>query len=304
MRSRELGYRVLGRRLDYVLHLRPAEWPIVAVHAATGAVLATGLSALPGADLRPVWLGIALWVVCLNGGTLAINSAFDRDEGDIAYLRAPPNPPPHLFTFGAALMVFGLGVAAALPLVYWQAYACCVGLSILYSVPPMRLKAVAGIDWFINMWGFGTITPFAGWAATGLPITGVGEIVLLAFCPLFAGLYPLTQLYQLEEDRRRGDRTLASALGPRGSLALSIGSVVLAFALLLWAAVGAGWANLPDGFFRAALLFIAAATWTLILLPWFRDAERLEPRSHERRMYLALLAWAVTDAAVIYGFGR
>ena len=206
MRSRELGYRVLGRRLDYVLHLRPAEWPIVAVHAATGAVLAIGLPALALTDIRTVLLGIGLWVVCLNGGTLAINSAFDRDEGDIAYLRAPPNPPPHLFTFGAALMVFGLGVAAALPLVYWQAYACCVGLSVLYSVPPMRLKAVAGIDWFINMWGFGTITPFAGWAATGLPVTGVGETVLLAFCPLFAGLYPLTQLYQLEEDRRRGDR--------------------------------------------------------------------------------------------------
>ena len=304
MRSRELGYRVLGRRLDYVLHLRPAEWPIVAVHAATGAVLAIGLPALALTDIRTVLLGIGLWVVCLNGGTLAINSAFDRDEGDIAYLRAPPNPPPHLFTFGAALMVFGLGVAAALPLVYWQAYACCVGLSVLYSVPPMRLKAVAGIDWFINMWGFGTITPFAGWAATGLPVTGVGETVLLAFCPLFAGLYPLTQLYQLEEDRRRGDRTLASALGPRGSVALSIGSVVLAFALFIWASIHAGWAGLPDGFFRAGLLFAAAATWTLILLPWFRDADRLTPQSHERRMYLALLAWAVTDAAVIYGFGR
>lgn len=304
MRSRELGYRVLGRRLDYVLHLRPAEWPIVAVHAATGAVLALGLPALPVTDLRPVLLGIGLWVVCLNGGTLAINSAFDRDEGDIAYLRAPPNPPPHLFTFGAALMVFGLGVAAALPLVYWQAYACCVGLSVLYSVPPMRLKAVAGIDWFINMWGFGTITPFAGWVATGLSVTSVGETILLAFCPLFAGLYPLTQLYQLDEDRRRGDRTLASVLGPRGSVALSIGSVLLAFALFLFGAVQARWADLEDGFFRAALLFAAAAIWTLVLLPWFRDAERLEPKSHERRMYLALLAWAVTDAAVIYGFGR
>lgn len=304
MRSRELGYRVLGRRLDYVLHLRPAEWPIVAVHAATGAVLALGLPALPVTDLRPVLLGIALWVVCLNGGTLAINSAFDRDEGDIAYLRAPPNPPPHLFTFGAALMVFGLGVAAALPLVYWQAYACCVGLSVLYSVPPMRLKAVAGIDWFINMWGFGTITPFAGWVATGFSVTSVGETILLAFCPLFAGLYPLTQLYQLDEDRRRGDRTLASVLGPRGSVALSIGSVLLAFALFLFGAVQARWADLEDGFFRAALLFAAAAIWTLVLLPWFRDADRLEPRSHERRMYLALLAWAVTDAAVIYGFGR
>lgn len=304
MNGRALGYRLLGRRLDYVLHLRPAEWPVVLVHAATGAVLAVTLPGVAGADLRGVWLGLALWVVCLNGGTLAINSAFDRDEGDIAYLKSPPDPPPHLFTFGAALMVFGLGVAAALPIMYWQAYACCVGLSLLYSVPPVRLKAVAGIDWFINMWGFGTLTPFAGWASTGQPVTPTGEIVLLAFCPLFAGLYPLTQIYQLEEDRQRGDRTLASVLGPRGSLGLAIGSVVLAFTMLLWAAVRAGWGGYADGFVRGGFLFAAAGAWAMVLLPWFRDAESLPARAHERRMYLGLLAWAVTDAAVIYGFGR
>ena len=68
------------------------------------------------------------------------------------------------------------------------------------------------------MWGFGTLTPFAGWAATGLPLDMARGLVLLAFCPLFAALYPLTQLYQLEEDTRRGDRTLACVLGVRRSL--------------------------------------------------------------------------------------
>jgi len=63
----------------------------------------------------------------------------------------------------------------------------------------------------INMWGFGTLTPFAAWAATGRPLDAGHALVLLGFCPLFAGLYPLTQLYQVEEDRRRGDRTLPSS---------------------------------------------------------------------------------------------
>ncbi|HEX9894650.1 MAG TPA: UbiA family prenyltransferase [Gemmatimonadales bacterium] len=301
---RQLGYRLFGRRLDYLLHLRPAEWPIVAVHAATGAVLAVSLPGLEQFDLRQVLLGIGLWVVCLNGGTLAVNSAFDHDEGDIAYLRAPPDPPPHLFTFGTALMVFGLGAAAALPALYWQAYASCMGLSILYSVPPIRLKSVAGIDWFINMWGFGTLTPFAGWAASGLPISRAGEIVLLGFCPLFAGLYPLTQLYQADEDRRRGDRTLASVLGPRASLVLSFWAVALAFGLFGWAGLEAGWMDQPDGLLRLGLLLAGAVTWGLVLLPWLKHATQLTPRSHQRRMYAALVAWAVTDGAVIYGFGR
>ena len=106
---RQTGYRLLGQRFDYLLHTRPAEWPIVAAHTAVGYLLAVGLQgAARGDRLGPALLGITLWVVCLNGGTLALNSAFDRDEGDVAYLRQPPAPPAHLAGFGLALMLAGL----------------------------------------------------------------------------------------------------------------------------------------------------------------------------------------------------
>jgi len=158
-RARQAGYRVLGPRLDYLLHTRPIEWPIVAAHTSVGYLLAVGLrSAVQSERLGPALLGTALWVVCLNGGTLALNSAYDRDEADIAYLRQPPRPPSHLGGFGLALMVAGLIGATLLPLGYRAAYAGCLVLSLLYSVPPIRLKAVPGADWIINMWGFGTIT--------------------------------------------------------------------------------------------------------------------------------------------------
>ena len=32
--GRTLGYRVLGPAFDYLLHLRPAEWPVIAAHTA------------------------------------------------------------------------------------------------------------------------------------------------------------------------------------------------------------------------------------------------------------------------------
>jgi len=41
--GRAAGYRLLGTRLDYLLHLRPAEWPIMAAHTAVGYLLAVGL---------------------------------------------------------------------------------------------------------------------------------------------------------------------------------------------------------------------------------------------------------------------
>ena len=42
--AREAGYRLFGRRFDYLLHLRPAEWPIMAAHTAVGYFLAVGLA--------------------------------------------------------------------------------------------------------------------------------------------------------------------------------------------------------------------------------------------------------------------
>src|SRR6476620_3135250 len=53
-RVRRLGYRVVGGRLDYLLHLRPAEWPIMAAHTALGYVLAVGLAGVArGVALAP-----------------------------------------------------------------------------------------------------------------------------------------------------------------------------------------------------------------------------------------------------------
>jgi 4-hydroxybenzoate polyprenyltransferase len=298
--ARETGYRLLGRRLDYLLHLRPAEWPIMAAHTLLGYLLAVGLAgALAGERLAAGLLGVFLWVVCLNGGTLALNSAFDRDEGDVAYLRSPPPPPPRLAGFSLALMGTGQLAAFALPPRYAAVYAVCFVLSVLYSVPPFRLKSVAGADWLINMWGFGTLTPYAGWAATGIPLDPPRALVLLAFCPLFAALYPLTQLYQAEEDARRGDRTFAIVLGIRRSLDLALLAALLAFGLFAAAAVSAGWSPAGARIWRWMLLGLALAAWLGVLLPWRRAGAGMTSAQHQRGMYRALGAWAITDVVIL-----
>ena len=303
---RRLGYRVLGRSLDYLLHLRPAEWPIMAGHTMLGAVLALGLAGfLRGEQVGAVLLGLVLWVVALNGGTLAINSAFDRDEGDVAYLRRPPPPPRGLFGFGMGLMVLGLVLAAALlPFRFALFYTACLVMSVLYSVPPVRLKAVAGADWVINLVGFGTLTPLAGWASTGVPLSRWGLLLAIGFGALFAALYPLTQLYQFDEDSRRGDRTFALAVGKKASLGIAIGCVVVAFGIFAWAVQAHGG---NGGGARGPRVWIALAValggWLLVLLPWRRNVEDMPPAAHQRGMHLALAAWAVTDVAVLIGWG-
>ena len=295
---RQWGYRLLpGDLFSYVLHMRPAEWPIMAGHTILGYVLAVGLKgAGSGERFLPALLALVVWVIFLNGGTLAINSVFDKDEGDIGYLNAPPPLPEHLLAFSLLLLSAGQLLALALPPAFRVAYAICFILSILYSVPPFRFKAVAGVDWLINMWGFGTLTPFAAWAATGRPLDAGHALVLLAFCPLFAGLYPLTQLYQLEEDRRRGDRTLALLLGLRASLSVAIACTLLAFALFGWAALVLGE--------PAWWLLVPLAAWLVVLVPWYRRRDTLGRAAHQRGMYRALAAWGLTDLTVLVVFAR
>jgi 4-hydroxybenzoate polyprenyltransferase len=158
------------------------------------------------------------------------------------------------------------------------------------------------MDWLINMWGFGTFTPYAGWAATGVPVDLSHGLVLLAFCPLFAALYPLTQIYQLEEDTRRGDRTLATALGVRGSLNTATAALAAAFALLTAAGARAGW-GIGPGLWRWPALALALIAWRVVLLPWRREAGEYGTAEHQRGMYRALAAWAVTDVVVLVTFG-
>ncbi|HEV8613052.1 MAG TPA: hypothetical protein VGQ73_06045, partial [Gemmatimonadales bacterium] len=69
--SRALGYRLLGRGFDYLLHLRPAEWPILAMHLLTGAALSLGLRGLlTRAHAGALLTGGLAVVIGLNGGTL------------------------------------------------------------------------------------------------------------------------------------------------------------------------------------------------------------------------------------------
>lgn len=298
-RLRSLGYRILpGDGFSYLLHLRPREWPIMAAHTALGFILANGvLGVVRGEHFGALAAGLFIWVVLGNGGTLAINSAYDQDDGDIGYLDAPPKPPKHLARVAFWLMAAGQCLAAFLPPGFALAYAACFVMSMIYSVPPIRLKAKAGADWVINMIGFGTLTPYAGWAITGRPLSLGMAVVLWSFCALFASLYPLTQIYQFEEDAKRGDRTLALMLGMRGSLIVAVVAAVVAFAMLAWAGNRAALAVWQWG-----ALGVAAASWAAVLLPWLLRHERMTPAEHQRGMYAALTAWAVTDLAVIAAF--
>ena len=170
-------------------------------------------------------------------------------------------------------------------------------MSLAYSVPPVRLKGVAGADWAINIIGVGVLTPYAGWTASSYALRPEGRWVMIGFGCLFGALYPLTQIYQFDEDSSRGDRTLARLLGTRVSLWISAVAAVLAFASFWWAELLAG----PTPLSRWALR-TAGAFWALVLGAWILRHRRMTSGEHKRGMYRALAAWAITDIAIVVAF--
>ncbi len=290
---RTLFERFLGKgAMAYLLHLRPAEWPTMSAHFLLGTLLAKGWPLAKGSF--SAWV---IFVVLMNGGTLALNSAFDQDEGDIGYLKAPPKPPKYLAHFGYGLLTASLLWSLVFIRVkpgghyFFEIVMTCVLMSVLYSVPPIRLKARAGWDLLINCGGFGFFTPMAGWVFTGRGLEPALISLCIGFGLLFAALYPLTQIYQVEEDTSRGDRTLVIRLGVGRSLSYAILATLSAHLWLAQACLKAH-AN-------PAYLLLSLGAWLGVLIPWRLRWARVTAPQAEAGMYRGLAAWAITDLSVL-----
>jgi 1,4-dihydroxy-2-naphthoate octaprenyltransferase len=168
------------------------------------------------------------------------NSFFDRDEKSIGGLKTPPPVAPGLYwlalAFDAAAVALALAkvstVFAVMLLIYGAA-------SKAYSHPSVRLKKYAIGGWL-------TIGLFQGFFAFLMCYAGINrfgwenmvqEKVLVPAALtalLLLGSYPMTQVYQHEEDARRGDRTLSLLLGVRGTFIFVMAVFAAAAGLFGW----------------------------------------------------------------------
>jgi 4-hydroxybenzoate polyprenyltransferase len=290
---RRLLTRILPAHwVPYVLHLRLRGAPIVIAQMSVGFLLANGLRFDPDALSR--WVLAALsWAVMGSGGTLALNSAFDQDEGDIAFLHNPPKPPRLLSIFALGVMAVGLVIALFIGVRFVVAYLICFVMSVLYSVPPFRMKSRPGADMLISATGYGAMTIYSGWAALGLPLIPPIKNVVAGFFCLLAAWYPLTQFYQVEEDRRRGDRTLTLSIGKRNGLILATVATLAGFVFLGAEIVLRYWGLRSIG---VALGFLA---WAATLVHWWCHWREMDTLYERTGMYRLVWAFAVTQAGVL-----
>lgn len=171
------------------------------------------------------WEALLVFVILhifLYPASNGFNSYFDRDEDSIGGLEKPPEVERDLLWVSLLFdaMAIGLGF-----FISWR-FALMLfvyGLiSKAYSWDKIRLKKMPIIGWLavglfqgaftymtclvaFNSWEFGDLSAF--------------EIYFPALLTsaLLMGSYPMTQVYQHEEDARRGDMTLSRLLGIRGT---------------------------------------------------------------------------------------
>jgi len=173
-------------------------------------------------ELRGAWN--LLWVVlawgCLQAGTLWLNAALDRDQGEVLLGRATPVP---VFIVPCGYAILGLAVGLAFladPGAGYAALGCAI-LAVLYSHPSTVWKGHPLFGPLVNGAGYGLLSTFAGWRVVGVtPNPRTVAVWLLGGLGVL-GCYFAAQAFQEEEDRQRGYRTLVVTHGPRGCLLAS-----------------------------------------------------------------------------------
>lgn len=218
-----------------------------------------------------------IWHLFAFPASNGYNSYFDKDEDSIGLLEKPPEVDISLYYFSIFIeaLAFGLGF-----IISWQ-FAAAVLLygimSKLYSHPATRLKKYPVIS-FLTVFVFQGC--FIYWttytALSGMSILAHWEtsfIIAGAICSCLIGAsYPLTQVYQHNEDSRRGDRTISLMLGYKGSFIFS--GVLFAFAIVLTYFYWRKTSLIPVYAFMACALpvFIYFNYWFYLVNKWTENA--------------------------------
>lgn len=236
--------------------------------------------------LRFLLIFLCFHVGCF-GGLTALNSYYDRDRTPVGGMWQPPAPPRHLFWFAWLVQSAGAVPLLFIDLRLAVIYIVIGVLATGYSHPRVRWKGRALSSLTVVALGQGVLDFSAGVLAAS-PKIFQGEVLLpgmIGVAAMVCAFYPLTQLFQTENDKKRGDQTVALQLLENGDRRLifrwTIGYGLLGAACNALALIAIS--NWPD-----AMLFIAAGcAISFYVFDWQRAAN-ISPADDFRRVHLLL----------------
>lgn len=219
-------------------------------------------------DSRLLWVFIILHIF-LYPASNAYNSYYDKDEKSIGGLKNPPPVNTSLYfvalLFDAAAIVLGYFKISLLFAVMLLIYGL---VSKAYSHPAIRLKKYPYLGWLVTglFQGFFTfLMCYVGINKFSIENSILPHLLVPALLTsiMLWGNYPMTQIYQHEEDGKRGDITLSMKLGVKGTFIFT----ALLFAL---ATIGFGFYFLNFYSMKYVFQFLLALSPVLLFFGfWF-----------------------------------
>jgi 1,4-dihydroxy-2-naphthoate polyprenyltransferase len=183
------------------------------------------------------WYDAALIFVILHllvyPASNGYNSYMDRDTSPIGGLKNPLQPTRQLFIVTVCMDVAAVLVSLFITWLFAAGIFLYIIASRAYSYRKIRLKRFPITGYLTVVIFQGAVTFFLVYhGAESNHTTHVPVISIIASSLLIGGFYPLTQIYQHEDDIKDGVKTISYTLGYMGTFIFTGIVYVLAFCML------------------------------------------------------------------------
>ncbi|SEJ10483.1 1,4-dihydroxy-2-naphthoate octaprenyltransferase [Cyclobacterium xiamenense] len=245
-----------------------------------------------------VWVVLHLFLYPSSNG---YNSYFDKDEKSIGGLKNPKKVSLDLYYLSLVFFLIALGLALVLGTAFFWMVLVYGLVSMAYSHPSIRLKKYPYVSWLTA--GF-----FQGAFTFWMCVEGLGDSEWSWPLPdslwmpasltsiLLLGSYPLTQIYQHEEDSKRGDETLSLKLGLSGTFGFS------SIWLLLGGIAFAGYFFYTNQPWAVWVFLLAMLPVVCYFSVWFFLAQKDPERyvSHSMSMWMNKISATALNVFFVY----
>jgi 1,4-dihydroxy-2-naphthoate octaprenyltransferase len=221
------------------------------------------------------------------------NSYFDKDEKSIGGLKNPPPVKKDLYyvsvLFDVAAIVLGLIMVSKEFAVMLFVYGL---VSKAYSHPSVRLKKYAVLSWLTVVLFQGLFTfamCYAGINKFGFENLIQSKVLIPGFLTslMFFATYPMSQVYQHEEDVKRGDITMSVRLGIRGTFYFAMTFFAVASTAFVY------YFGTTFSAFYAVIFIITQSPVVIYFLFWFaaviKDPSHADHKSTMRLNFISSL---------------
>ncbi len=223
------------------------------------------------------------------------NSYMDRDTESVGGIKNPKQPTKQLFYVTLLLDGLAIAVSFIISLYFVLGIIAYILASRAYSYRGIRLKQYPVIGYITVVFFQGAVTFFLVMHGCSIDKTlAVPLFAMIAASLLIGGFYPLTQIYQHQQDKEDGVTTLSLLLGYKGTFIFTAIIYVFAVSTLAYQLISTLQQN---SFFIIQIFFIPVLVY---FFWWFRQVSLKHTAANfVNTMRMTMLASVCTNAAFI-----